>query len=49
MSAKVLQQKLGHKKITTTLDTYASVFEKFQLQEDDKFNAYLDKENIGLH
>lgn len=49
MSAKVLQQKLGHKNITTTLDTYASVFEKFQLQEDDKFNAYLDKENIGLH
>lgn len=49
MSAKVLQQKLGHKNITTTMDTYASVFEKFQLQEDDKFNAYLDKENIGLH
>lgn len=49
MSAKVLQKKLGHKNITTTMDTYASVFEKFQLQEDDKFNAYLDKENIGLH
>ena len=49
MSAKVLQKKLGHKNITTTMDTYASVFEKFQLQEDDKFNAYWDKENIGLH
>ena len=49
MSAKVLQKKLGHKNITTTMDTYASVFEKFQLQEDDKYNAYLEKENIGLH
>ena len=49
MSAKVLQQKLGHKNITTTMDTYASVFEQFQLQEDDKFSAYLEKENIGLH
>ena len=49
MSAKVLQMKLGHKNIATTMDTYASVFEKFQLQEDDKYNLYLEKENIGLH
>lgn len=49
MSAKVLQAKLGHKNIATTMDTYASVFEKFQLQEDDKYNLYLEKENIGLH
>lgn len=49
MSAKVLQIKLGHKNISTTMDTYASVFEKFQLQEDDKYNMYLEKENIGLH
>lgn len=49
MSAKVLQMKLGHKNISTTMDTYASVFEKFQLQEDDKYNMYLEKENIGLH
>ena len=49
MSAKVLQLKLGHKNISTTMDTYASVFEKFQLQEDDKYNMYLEKENIGLH
>lgn len=49
MSAKVLQMKLGHKNISTTMDTYASVFEKFQLQEDDKYNMYLEKENIELH
>jgi len=41
MHIKVLQKKLGHKNIQTTLDTYASVFEKFEEDEDDKVLNYL--------
>lgn len=52
MSAKVLQKKLGHAKISTTLDTYASVFDKFEISEDEKCFKY-EKENgliiSGLH
>ena len=46
MQAKVLQQILGHKKISTTLDTYTSVFEKFNKDESEKYNAYMKE--IGL-
>lgn len=46
MSVKVLQKKLGHSKIETTLNTYASVLDKFEGQEDNKLNSYL--ENIGI-
>ena len=46
MSIKVLQKKLGHAKIETTLNTYASVLARFEGQEDDKLNFYL--ENIGI-
>lgn len=46
MSVKVLQKKLGHSKIETTLNTYASVLARFENQEDDKLNFYLD--NIGI-
>lgn len=46
MSAKVLQQNLGHKKIQTTLDTYTSVFSKFQEDENKKYDLYMKK--IGL-
>ena len=46
MSAKVLQQTLGHKKIQTTLDTYTSVFEKFNKDENEKYNSYMKE--IGL-
>lgn len=49
MNIKVLQKKLGHKNIQTTLDTYASVFDKFEGEEDYKLNEYLEKNNIGLH
>ncbi len=49
MNIKVLQKKLGHKNIQTTLDTYASVFDKFEGQEDYKLTEYLEKNNIGLH
>lgn len=46
MSAKVLQETLGHKKIQTTLDTYTSVFEKFNKDENDKYNNYMKQ--IGM-
>lgn len=49
MNIKVLQKRLGHKNIQTTLDTYASVFDKFEGQEDDKVIAYFEKNKIGLH
>lgn len=49
MNIKVLQKKLGHKNIQTTLDTYASVFDKFEGQEDYKLTEYFEKNNIGLH
>lgn len=44
MSAKVLQKNLGHSKIQTTLDTYTSVFEKYNKEENEKYNTYM-KEN----
>lgn len=44
MSAKVLQKNLGHAKIQTTLDTYTSVFEKYNKEENEKYNSYM-KEN----
>lgn len=49
MNIKVLQKKLGHKNIQTTLDTYASVFDNFEDTEDDKLSSYLEKNKIGLH
>ena len=49
INIKVLQKKLGHKNIQTTLDTYASVFDKFEGQEDDKLLKYFEENKIGLH
>lgn len=46
MSAKVLQKNLGHKKIQTTLDTYTSVFEKFNKDENEKYNLYMKQNGI---
>lgn len=46
MSAKVLQKNLGHTKIQTTLDTYTSVFEKFNKDENEKYDLYM--KNIGI-
>lgn len=46
MSAKVLQKQLGHTRIQTTLDTYTSVFEKFNKDENEKYNLYMKE--IGL-
>lgn len=48
INIKVLQKKLGHKNIQTTLDVYASVFDKFESQEDDKINKYLEENNISI-
>ncbi len=46
MSTKVLQQILGHRKIQTTLDTYTSVFEKFNKDENEKYNIYMKQNGI---
>lgn len=46
MSAKVLQKNLGHKKIQTTLDTYTSVFDKFNEDENKKYDLYMKRINI---
>lgn len=46
MSAKVLQKNLGHRKIETTLDVYTSVFEKFNKDENEKYNLYMEKHGI---
>lgn len=46
MSAKVLQKNLGHTKIQTTLDTYTSVFEKFNQDENEKYDLYMKKNGI---
>lgn len=46
MSAKVLQQNLGHKKIQTTLDTYTSVFNRFSEDENKKYDLYMKE--IGI-
>jgi len=43
VSAKVLQKILGHKKIETTLDTYASVFAEFNKNENEKYDKYLEE------
>ena len=41
MSAKVLQKNLGHTKVQITLDTYTSVFEKFNVEENKKYDTYM--------
>lgn len=41
MSPKVLQKNLGHSKIDITLDTYTDVFEKFNKEENEKYNTYM--------
>lgn len=43
VSAKVLQEILGHKNIETTLNTYASVFKEFNKDENEKYDEYLIK------
>ena len=45
MQAKVLSKKLGHAKISITLDTYTDVFAKMEDKFDDQLMVYL-KEHI---
>ncbi len=45
MSPVVLQRLLGHKDIETTLNTYASVFNKFKSDEIEKVTKYIDTLN----
>lgn len=46
MSAKVLQKKLGHADIQTTLNTYCDVFEEYEKDATDKAFDYM--RNLGL-
>lgn len=46
--AVVLQKELGHKDVSITLNTYTSVFDKYIESFDEKYNDYLDKQNIAL-
>ena len=46
MAPKVLQKNLGHKKIQTTLDTYTSVFDKFNKDENKKYDTYM--KSLGM-
>ena len=48
MNIKVLSKKLGHKNIQTTLNTYASVLEQFETQEDEKLDNYLLENDIKI-
>ena len=43
MSPVVLQKKLGHKDISITLNTYTSVFAKFEDAQDDKYDEYFSQ------
>jgi integrase len=46
MTAVVLAKKLGHKDVSITLNTYTSVFSKFEDTQDDRFIKYLEIENL---
>lgn len=48
MSAVVLSKKLGHKDISVTLNTYTSVFAKFEDTQDDRYISYLKNNNLKL-
>lgn len=43
MSAVVLSKLLGHKDIQTTLDSYTSVFNRFKVDEVQKYLDYLSQ------
>lgn len=46
MSAPVLQKKLGHTDIQTTINTYTDVFDAFEDKQDELINAYLQKQGL---
>lgn len=49
MSAVVLAKKLGHKDVSVTLNTYTSVFGKYEDTQDDRFIEYLERENLNVN
>lgn len=46
MSAPVLQKKLGHTDIQTTLNTYTDIFDAFEDKQDDLVNIYLQQQGL---
>ena len=48
MSAVVLSKKLGHKDISVTLNTYTSVFAKYEDTQDDRYISYLELNSIDF-
>ena len=46
MTAVVLAKKLGHKDVSITLNTYTSVFSKFEDTQDDRFIKYIQTEKL---
>lgn len=46
MTAVVLAKKLGHKDVSITLNTYTSVFSKFEDTQDDRFIKYIQNEKL---
>ena len=48
MPAKVLQKRLGHKDIETTLNTYCDVFETFEQTYIDKTSEYYKLNSITV-
>jgi integrase len=46
MTAVVLAKKLGHKDVSITLNTYTSVFSKFEDTQDDRLIKCLETENL---
>ena len=41
VSAEVLQKLLGHKDIQTTINTYTTIFDKFKIEQVDKYVSYM--------
>ncbi len=47
MNVKVLQKKLGHASIETTLDVYTDVLNRFESSEDEKINDFIEETFLG--
>ena len=48
MPAKALQNILGHKDITTTLNTYCDCFEKYEQEHLDRANEYMKAQHLAI-
>lgn len=46
MSPVVLSKKLGHKDISVTLNTYTSVFAKYEDTQDDRYINYMEEKKL---